>query len=321
LSGQSEQKHKEKVSVSPVPPLPPIVNRIAEAGRLHATEAGPKQTNSQTLLEKGDELEHLTVRCQELEKHLIHAETHIVELQRDAAKRMDEEEEWRQLHLRQFQEEQARMVEASIEAAAEEHKRELAEMRDLLQQECLALKDQLQQERSESQRQSVKFSRLLEEQEARTRAAENETRLVVSKLRSSSSQLQQQQERSIRMAEDKLAHTMAKLDEREGEVLQLKASLKELKATTTEHRKGVEEAEEEMDELHGENEMLRQNLHAAEAERDELTKQLKLFESQKEKTSGLQVCVYLVIEWQIMLYLTFFISCNFSGPLDGAENA
>jgi hypothetical protein len=321
LSVQSEPKHKDKVSIAQVSSLPPAVNHSVEAGRMPAMDSAPKQTNSQTPLEKGGEMEHLTVRCQELEKLLVHAETHIVELQQDAARRMDEEEEWRQLHLRQFQEKQASMVEASIEAAAEEHKRELVEMRDLLQQECLALKDQLQQERTESQQQSVQFRRLLEEQEARAKAAENEKRLVVSKLKSSSSQLQQQQERSVRMAEEKLAHTMARLDEREDEVRQLKGSLKQLKATTTEHRKGAEEAEEEMDELHGENEMLRRNLHSAEAERDELTKQLKLFESQKEKTSGLQVCVHVCVEREIMIYLTISPSHVISLDLDGAKNA
>ena len=61
-----------------------------------------------------------------LEKQLLHARmwnyngTH-------------KEEEWRRLYLRHFQGKQARIVEAAIEAAMEEHKRKLAEMRYLLQ--------------------------------------------------------------------------------------------------------------------------------------------------------------------------------------------
>jgi chromosome segregation ATPase len=286
-SAHTLPKPKETVTTTPVPP--PVAKQSTEAGHI---EAALKQTMPQTPLDK-NKMQQLEIRCQELEKQLLYAETHILELQRNAAQRMDEEEEWRQSHLRHFQEEQARTVEAAIEAATEEHKRELAEMRDLLQQECLALKDQLQQEQTQSQQEIVQFRRLLEEAEVRTKAAETEKRLAVSKLKSSSSQLQQQQERSVRMAEEKLAHTMATLDERNEEISKLKAAIKELKVTTTEHRKGAEEAEKEMDELHSENEMLRRNLLSALGEREELTKQLKFFESQKEKMSGLQVRVFL----------------------------
>jgi septal ring factor EnvC (AmiA/AmiB activator) len=80
--------------------------------------------------------------------------------------------------------------------------------------------------------------------------------------------MHQQQERAIQMAEDKLAHTMAKVGEHMDEVCRLKASLKELKATTTEHQNGMKEGE---------------------AVRDKLTKQTKLFKSQRTKMSGLQM--------------------------------
>jgi hypothetical protein len=152
-----------------------------------------------------------------------------------------------------------------------------------MQQEWLALRDQLQQERSESQWQHAQSSRLLEDQEAQTTAAENEKHLVVPKLKSSHLQLHQQQGRPVQMAGDKRAHTMAKVDKREDEVCLLKVLLKELTATMTEHQNSMEEAEEEIDELHSTNEILRQNLHKVEAERDKLTKQPKLFKSQKTK--------------------------------------
>ena len=228
-------------------------------------------------------------RCQDLEKQLQHAELHIVELQRDAAQRMDEEEEWRESHLRQFQQEQARIVEAATEAVSQEHEREMQEMRDLLQQECFSLKNQLEEEQLKSERQAEQFQRVLKEAETRVEAAEKEKRRIESKQQSSMSQLQQQQEHAVRMAEDKLAHTLAKLDDREEEVAKLKVAIKELKASTTEHREVAQEAEEEMDELHAENETLQHKLLAVTAERDELNKHLKLFDSQKEKMSGLQV--------------------------------
>jgi len=161
----------------------------------------------------------------------------------------------------------------------------------LMQQECFALKEQLEKERLDSQQQAKQFQRVVEQAEARAEAAETEKRRVESKQKSSMSQVQQQQEHAVRMAEDKLAHTLAKLDDREEEVAKLKAAIKELKASTTEHREVAQEAEEEMDELHAENETLQHNLRAIEAERDELKKQLTFFESQKEKMSGLQVRV------------------------------
>lgn len=262
----------------------------------------PKKQSTQELLKKANqvvnskkkdadstEMIKMQRRCQDLEKQLRHAELHIVELQRDAAQRMDEEEEWRQSHLSQFQQEQARIVEAATEAASQEHEREMQEMRDLLQQECFLLKNQLEEEKLKSERQAEQFQRVLKEAEARVEAAEKEKRRIESKQQSSMSQIQQQQEHAVRMAEDKLAHTLAKLDDREEEVAKLKVAIKELKASTTEHREVAQEAEEEMDELHAENESLQHKLMAVTAERDELNKQLLLFNSQKEKMSGLQV--------------------------------
>jgi hypothetical protein len=262
----------------------------------------PKKQSTQELLKKANqvvnskkkdadstEMIKMQRRCQDLEKQLRHAELHIVELQRDAAQRMDEEEEWRQSHLSQFQQEQARIVEAATEAASQEHEREMQEMRDLLQQECFLLKNQLEEEKLKSERQAEQFQRVLKEAEARVEAAEKEKRRIESKQQSSMSQMQQQQEHAVRMAEDKLAHTLAKLDDREEEVAKLKVAIKELRASTTEHREVAQEAEEEMDELHAENESLQHKLMAVTAERDELNKQLLLFNSQKEKMSGLQV--------------------------------
>jgi hypothetical protein len=96
-----------------------------------------------------------------LERQLRHAETHIIELQSDAAKRMDEQEEWRVSHMRTFQEEQARIVAAATEAVENEHKQEMNDMRDLLQQECLALRRELEEEREASQAQRHELELLL----------------------------------------------------------------------------------------------------------------------------------------------------------------
>ena len=287
----------------------------------------PKRPDTQELLQKANqvvkskkkdfavdytEFQKLQCKCQDLQQQLQRAEMHIVELQKDAAQRMDEEEQWRQSHLLQFQEEQARLIEEATEAVAVEHQRELDEMRDLLQQECFHLKQELEQARHESKRQVDKFQQLLKEAEARAETAETEKKRFESKQKSSMSQFLQQQQHAVRMAEDKLAHTLAKLDDREEEIAKLKAAIKELKASTTEHREVAQEAEEEMDELHAENEALQHNLHATEAERDELKKQLKFFESQKEKMSGLQVTESFVLSEEVRsarLWIDLTLTC------------
>ena len=285
----------------PAPPPPPKAT-IAETTftSLHETKdktPAPDHTDHYHVLER---------RCRDLERQLRHAETHIIELQSDAAKRMDEQEEWRVSHMRTFQEEQARIVAAATEAVENEYKQEMNDMRDLLQQECLALRRELEEEREVSQAQRHELERLLQEAETRARDAEREKRAALSKQESSTAQTKQRQERAVRMAEDKLAHTLAKLDDRDAEIKSLKAAIKELKATTTEHKEVAQEAEEEMDELHSENEVLQQNLRAVEAERDELKKQLVFFEKEKEKMGGLQVCVQFAVDICLCVVMILF---------------
>ena len=105
-----------------------------------------------------------------------------------------------------------------------------------------------------------------------------------------------QSSEALRMAEDKLAQTLALLDDRDGQINKLKDAVKELTSKVSEHQHGAQEAEEEMDELHHENETLRHRIESQEQLCTELRAKVSDLQSDSEQLSNLKVSLRLRID-------------------------
>ena len=225
-------------------------------------------------------------RSKELERQLRQAEMHIVELQQQAARQMEVEEENQQLQMQRFQEKEARL----LEAAAEDQEQELVLLRNDMDSRFAALQQERDRERKEFVKERDQMERLLNESISTVDAAERDKKQAQSKQDNDSAQFQKRQERALRMAEDKLAQTMALLDDREEQVENLNATVKNLKSKMSVHQEGAHEAEEELDELHTENETLRHHVQTFEAQCAELKSKVSELEGESDKVSGLKVC-------------------------------
>ena len=95
---------------------------------------------------------------------------------------------------------------------------------------------------------------------------ENQLKATVNKYENDIAQAQQQEERALRKVGDRMAQTMAVLDERDEEISRLKKSIRSMESKVNEHQEGEEEAEDELEELHQENDSLRQTIEKLELE-------------------------------------------------------
>jgi hypothetical protein len=258
--------------------------------RVEAEDEEEEETNS--FGEEGEnhdyegETTHPKDRSKELERQLRQAEVHIVELQQQAARQMEMEEENQQRQMQRFQEKEARL----LEAAAEDQEQELGLLRNDMDSRFAALQQERDRERKEIVKERDQMERLLNEAVSTVDATEREKKQARSKQDNDSAQFQQRQERALRMAEDKLAQTMALLDDREDQVENLNATVKNLKSKMSVHQKGAHEAEEELDELHTENETLRHHVQTFEVQCAELKIKVSELEGESDKVSGLKVC-------------------------------
>jgi uncharacterized protein YoxC len=96
------------------------------------------------------------------------------------------------------------------------------------------------------------------------------------------------------MKAEKLAESMALLDEREDQVSKLKTMVQTLQSKLSEHAEGVQLAEDEVDELHHENEDLRQSVEKFEALCKDLQKKNTELHSDSNKLSELRVSTEIV---------------------------
>ena len=242
---------------------------------------------------KVNELEQ---RCKTLERQLENAEQHIVNMQLETAKRMDEEDEWRQELMLKAKHDEARLMEASSEMVLQSHQNEMNELRESLEAENRNLREKLEEENSMKNLQLMKLQRQCEEAEAKARTVAAETQNALSLQNASSTQQQQRQQQTVRLTEDKLAQTLAMLDDKSDEVENLKTVIKELKATVMKNQEGTHTMERELDELRKENEILHHNIEVTEEEQEELQKQLEQLEGQGERTSQLQLELQMLKE-------------------------
>ena len=239
---------------------------------------------------------NLEQRCKTLERQLENAEQHIVAMQLETAKRMDEDDQWRQEILLKAKQDQARLLEASSEAVIQDHQQEMINLRQSLEKENLKLRDQLQEENAAKNLQILKLERQLDEVEAKAKATASEMQNALVLQNASSTQLQQRQQHSARLAEDKLALTLALLDDKGEEVENLKTVIKELKATVMKNQEGSHAIKMELEELRKENEILHHNIEVTEEEQEELQKQLEHLEGHELRSSKLQLELQMLKE-------------------------
>lgn len=229
-------------------------------------------------------IEELRRQCQKLDTQWKQSESQVQSLRKqmaDASKYTNHDEA---LFI-QFQEKEARL----LEAAAEEHQQQLDLLRGELEGKLGAIQRQLKHEQAERQQEKQKLDRQLEDARRRAEAVEREAKLVQAKQEVELSNKARALEHSLRISEDKLARSMALLDERDEEMATLKKNLKNLQSTVTEHREGAEEVEEEIDELHAENESLRQHVEVVEAQCTQLKIKVEELQGDSEKLTALKV--------------------------------
>lgn len=234
------------------------------------------------LMGDGKRLQQLHTRCKALEARLGDMSKEKEEYEQ----RLQIEEESREAMLLVFQEKEARLLQAAAEESDQSIKQLQRQSDELVGTLTTKLEDQEHAISSERE----EWERRLKEAEDRAVLAEREGRHAVSQYESSSSQTQQRQERSLRMTEDKLAQTLAMLDEREEQIAQLKNMVKSMSSEMNDHREGVREVEDEVDELRHQNEVLQHRLGTSQTECSELHEEVSKLQADTGNLGSLKVC-------------------------------
>ena len=167
-----------------------------------------------------------------------------------------------------------------------------------------------QERQHESDR--AEWQRLLNETEEQLELARKENREFQAKLENSTVRNQQRYDRDLRIAEDKLAQTMALLDEREEQIVQLKNMVKSMSAEVNEHREGVQEVEDEADELRHQTEVLQHRLDTKTAECSELHEELTKLQSEVDRMANLKVSSCLRGKYTFLFFKKLTIFCRWS---------
>jgi chromosome segregation ATPase len=208
-----------------------------------------------------------------------------------AAQQREDTETMREQLMVEFQKKEARL----LQATSEDHQQEIRQIQQDAESKIHALEEQMAKERKASLIQQEKYRRLLEEAEGRAETAETQSQHTLKKQENDLAQAQMREHRALRITEEKLAQTMAILDERDDEVIHLKAVLKNLESAMNEHQEGVEEAEEEADLLNTENEAFQKQIDDLEVECEELRSQVGALEADSERLGSIQVRGYVLL--------------------------
>lgn len=281
--------------------ISPSTSRVINA----ATEEIEHQQNetnghySSFELTSGDSVERLSVQSgmvsneekhdglieenQKLLEELKKAQNEIAQLQTRASRYDKEASESKEQLMVAFQEKEARL----LQATTEEHRQEMMRIEQARQLEIRSLNAQIAKDRTQLLTQQAKYKAMIEEGEARAERAEANLVNTQQAHEKQLLQYQKKEERSIRSAEDKVAHTLALLDERNGQIADLKKLVRDLESKMTKHQEGEEEAEAEADEL-------QDHVDELEHECEELKLRVSQLEEEAEKYSRMQVCRHLI---------------------------
>jgi chromosome segregation ATPase len=233
----------------------------------------------------------LELKCKELQAKLINAESRIAELQEKEAQSVSNHHhqstnnEYEALMI-QFQEKETRL----LQAANEEHQNEIKNVRYEMNQQILALQQQLLDERNAFGKERDQLESKLEEYHDTVEKFQSQSRVDQETTEKTVDQMQQQHLRALRKVEDKLAYTVASLEERDNDTKRYKERIKQLESKLSEQNKGVNEVEEEVNELHNENEILHDHIERLQAEAVELRNTISKLEGDSEKLVHLKVC-------------------------------
>jgi DNA repair exonuclease SbcCD ATPase subunit len=214
----------------------------------------------------GSRTEKLEKRCKELKRQLKHAE--------EEAERLRQSGDHDQLY-RLFQEKEARLLEASNE----EHEMEMRRLCQEMDETSQRYQQSMIEERTTFSQEHEQMNSLLQAANARNKELERENQKAAVALEKASSGQEQQHVRALRKVEDRLAQLMATVDERDERIVQLQRKVKDLESHISKDRDGANEAEEEMDELHQENETLHGQLDEMQGVNEALKKRLTALEN------------------------------------------
>jgi predicted nucleic acid-binding Zn-ribbon protein len=260
--------------------------KAPSANRPSSHNGDSKVLTSTTPNEQIERISFLEKRHREMQTKLDNAEMHIVELQQQASNIMEQDNTEREKMMRHFQEKEVRL----LQAAADEHNQEIIVLRVEMTNQMSTLRHQLTEERKSFQNDRDKFEKIVDEYRGNLEQVESQTRDDQGKTEKAVEQIHQQHVRALRKVEDKLAHTMALLDERDDDAKRMKETMKKMESKMTANKEGAHEAEEELNELHLENETLHDQVERLQSDCAELRKTIAKLEGDSEKLVHLKVC-------------------------------
>ena len=187
--------------------------------------------------------------------------------------------------IAQFHSKEARL----LQATSEENQNQTLLLEQGFHFKIQSLEKLLSEEKKKCENEITEYKKLLRESYSDVDQTENQLKTTVSKLENDIARTQKREEHALQKAEDRMAQTMAVLDERDDEIKNLKKSIRNM-------QEGEEDAEEELEELHNENDSLRLVISNLEVESEKLKNKLIPLEAGSEECSGLRMQLTMLQE-------------------------
>ena len=194
--------------------------------------------------------------------------------------------------IAQFHSKEARL----LQATSEENQNQTLLLEQGFHFKIQGLENLLSEEKKKCENEITEYKKLLRESYSNVDQTENQLKTTVSKLENDIARTQKREEHALQKADDRMAQTMAVLDERDDEIKNLKKSIRNMESKVSEHQEGEEDAEEELEELHNENDSLRLVISNLEVESEKLKNKLIPLEAGSEECSGLRMQLTMLQE-------------------------
>jgi hypothetical protein len=224
-----------------------------------------------------------------LHEELEMAKREIVEWKQNALAQEQHSDSNKDQLLIQFQEKEARL----LEATTEEHQQELLRVEQKVESDIHSLTEEMAIQRSQFVQQQEEYRSVIDQSLARAEKAEADLKKFRRNQESQLLQSEQREDRITRMSEDKVAQTLAILDERDEQISNLKKLIRGLESKMNEHEEGAEEAEEDIEDLQTENESLQEHIDSLQHECKTLKAKIVDMEDNTEKFGGMQVSSHI----------------------------
>lgn len=237
-------------------------------------------------------MNQLELHCRQFQQELTQRDNEIILLKTQLSEMTMREELKREKIMEMFKEKEERL----LLATDEDHQNEIIRLKDEMKQKIQTLQQELLEERETFKEEHKQIEFLLNEANERAEKAERAAHQVRTQNENNLAQIQQQHARTLRITEDKLVQALAKLDEKEENERNLKATLQALKSKMNEHHEGAKEVEDELEEIHAENEKLMQKLEKVENEKKQLRAKVEKLQGDSEKLSHMKLEMMLLKE-------------------------